>query len=63
VRKRKAGKGTIVPHMVIPSSGKKRSMSLMIFGCLTGENLRSNFLQNRRLVRFFHYGAAAAQGV
>jgi len=38
-------------------------MSLIVFGSLTDENLRSHFSQNRRGVRFFHFSAAAAPGI
>jgi len=63
VRKRKARKGTIVSQIVIPSSEKTRPMFLIVFGCLSDENVRSNCSQNRQRVRFFHYRITAAPGV
>jgi hypothetical protein len=36
---------------------RKDSRRLVVSGCLTHENLRSNFSQNRRRVRSFHFRA------
>jgi len=45
----------MVSRIVILSRANARPMALIIFGSVADKNLRSQFSQNRRLVRFFHF--------